>query len=143
MAEWHYFTCAHLTGAAVPAVPGATSGRGSSACTALLGTDWEGTGKTHLRHPRASSSSHFSDALWITSPPGPPVLLIPDEPLMFLVQVSRLPKGTTRKVTLFLLRAAYQSSGAAVASVMLQCLITSSTAEVTKLLVFHIDANFP
>lgn len=133
-------------GAVLPAVPDATSHRGrkGSAFTALL---WHKLGRDCKNTPRATSCvlllSLFRYSLDHISSWSSLVLLISDELLIFFVPISKLLKGTTRKVTLFTLNADYQSSAAAVATVMLQCLITSSTTELKNLLVFHVDANFP
>lgn len=97
-------------GAVLPAVPGVTSHRGRR-CSAFPG--WKNTPHTPscvlILSLLRCSLDHISS--WCCL-----VLLIHDEPSIFFAQISKLLKGTTRKVPLFTLSAACQSSGAAVAT---------------------------
>lgn len=130
----------------MPALPGASSHRGRR-CFALTALLWHKLGRGCKITPHAPSCvlvlSLFRCSLHPIFSRFSSILLIPDEPFIFFVPISKLLKGTTRKETSFTLSAEYQNSGAAAATVMLQCLITSSTAEVKNLLAFHLDANFP
>lgn len=84
---------------------------------------------SHLYH----SSSWFSLVLLIHG--GSFFILI--------VPVSKLLKGNTRKLILLTSNTEYHGLGTVVTTLMPQCLVMSSVAEVESSLDSHIDANFP